>query len=293
MVSSVLRFSTPDGIQLVAEAWGNPAHAPVILLHGGGQTHHAWKNTARALADTGYYAIAADLRGHGASGWSPDGDYAIDRFVSDLRAIAAPLKQSPAVIGASLGGITALLAEGEGPSFLSALILVDVTPTVQHAGVEKIQEFMGANAQEGFASIEEAGEAVAAYLPHRPQPRSLAGLAKNLRLDADGRYRWHWDPALLSFNEKSMTPTISARLLAATDKLRLPVLLVRGGASELVSTTDAEDFIARVPGSRYVNIADARHMVAGDINDHFGAAVLEFLQSLESVPHSPPSGSHS
>ncbi len=275
-----LRLPTDDGIELAAHAWGDPEHPPVILLHGSGQTRHAWKSTARELARHGFYAIAADLRGHGDSGWSPGGAYSLDRFAADLRCIAATCRQAPALIGASLGGVTGLIAEGEGPAFLSALVLVDVTPTVQHSGVEKIRQFMGAQAEEGFASIDEAADAIAAYLPQRPRPKSLVGLAKNLRLHADGRHRWHWDPALLNFSDTLLAPAVGARLTAAAGRLRLPVLLVRGGASELVSAEDAEKFLALVPGARYADIADAGHMVAGDVNDHFGATVVDFLQGL-------------
>jgi pimeloyl-ACP methyl ester carboxylesterase len=272
-------FPTDDGIVLAAHAWGRPEDPPVILLHGGGQTRHAWKNTARMLAGQGFHAIVPDLRGHGDSGWSPGGVYTLNRFAADLRWIAATCHQAPAVIGASIGGVTALLAEGEGPAFLAALVLVDVTPTVQHSGVEKILSFMGAQALEGFARIEDAAAAIAAYLPHRPRPGSLAGLAKNLRLHPDGRYRWHWDPAILDFSDAELTPALGARLTAAAGRLRLPVMLVRGGGSELVSEADAERFLALVPGARYANIADAGHMVAGDVNDRFGDAVLDFLQS--------------
>jgi non-heme chloroperoxidase len=273
------RVRAADGIELAVDAWGHPNHPPVILLHGGGQTRHAWKNTARALSDQGFRAMAVDLRGHGDSGWSADGGYSMERFVSDLRCVAQSCQQPPVLIGASLGGITGLLAEGEGQTFLAALVLVDVTPTVQRSGVEKIHQFMGANAAEGFASVEAAADTVAAYLPHRPRPKSLAGLAKNLRLHHDGRYRWHWDPAMLNFAAK-LTPDISERLTTAASQLRLPVLLVRGGGSELVSPADAEHFMSLVPGARYVDIADAQHMVAGDVNDHFGMAVLEFLKTL-------------
>ncbi len=250
------------------------------MLHGGGQTRHAWKNLARAIARQGYYAIAADLRGHGDSDWSPLGDYAIDRFIADLRAIAASCARPPVVIGASLGGVTGLLAEGEGPPFLAALVLVDVTPTVQASGVEMILQFMGAQAKDGFASVAAAAEAVAAYLPHRPRPSSLAGLEKNLRLHADGRYRWHWDPALLPFKDGADGRPWSERLSAAASRLRLPVALLRGGASELVSPADAETFLALVPGARYIDIAGARHMVAGDVNDRFGQVVLDYLREV-------------
>jgi len=274
-----LRFPTDDHIELAAHAWGQPEHPPVILLHGGGQTRHAWKNTARDLAAHGFYAMAVDLRGHGDSGWSPEGKYNIERFVADLRCVAASCHQPPVLIGASLGGITGLVAEGEGPPFLAALVLVDVTPTIQHSGVEKIRQFMGAQAVEGFANVEDAADVIAAYLPQRTRPKSLTGLAKNLRRHADGRYRWHWDPALLDFTDQSLTPALSGRLTAAAKGLKCPVLLVRGGASELVSPADAEHFLALVPHARYADISEAGHMVAGDVNDHFGVAVIDFLKS--------------
>ncbi len=277
------RFPTDDGIELAADAWGDPKHPPVIFLHGGGQTRHAWKGTARKLAAHGFHAVAVDLRGHGDSGWSPGGAYSLDRFVRDLRCVAAAFAQPPVVVGASLGGITGLVAEGEGPPFLAALVLVDVTPTVQFAGVERIRQFMGANADEGFASVEEAAQAVAAYLPHRGRPTSPEGLRKNLRLCPDGRYRWHWDPALLPFSDAELTGSISERLTAAARRLALPVLLVRGGSSELVSQADAGNFLECVPGARHVDIANARHMVAGDDNDRFGAAILEFLVGLDRI----------
>ena len=279
-----LRFQTTDHIRLAADAWGDPAKPPVILLHGGGQTRHSWKNAAKALAVQGFYALAVDLRGHGDSGWSPDGVYSSDLFCSDLRFIAATLASKPAVVGASLGGGTALLAEGEGPSFLSALVLVDVTPTVQLSSVDKIRGFMSARLKDGFASIEEAADAIATYLPHRHRRRNLDSLRKNLRLCPDGRYHWHWDPALIDFGDKHVNESLSIRMTAAARQLRLPVLLVRGGASELVSNADARDFLKIVPSASYVDIRGAGHMVAGDVNDSFTYAVVSFLMKLQLAP---------
>jgi pimeloyl-ACP methyl ester carboxylesterase len=272
-----LRFLADDHIELAAHAWGQPEDPPVILLHGGGQTRHAWKNTACVLAAQGFYAMAVDLRGHGDSGWSPAGKYAVEQLVADLRCISATCRQPPVLIGASLGGITGLVAEGEGPPFLAALVLVDVTPTVQDSGIEKIRQFMSAQVVDGFASINAAADIIAAYLPLRARPKSLAGLTKNLRRHADGRYRWHWDPALLNFSDEVLVPTLSERLSAAALRLKLPTLLIRGGASELVSPADAAHFLTLVPQARYADISDAGHMIAGDVNDHFGVVVLNFL----------------
>jgi pimeloyl-ACP methyl ester carboxylesterase len=205
--------------------------------------------------------------------------------VSD--ALAARSGTRPIVIGASLGGIAALLAEGKAAkadreALFSALVLVDITPRVDLNGVAKIQGFMRAHAAEGFGSISEAADAVAAYLPHRPRPRSYDGLRKNLRLDPDGRWRWHWDPKFLD----GPRPVDSARgmteaaLVEAARCVRAPALLVRGTSSELVSPDHVREFLELVPHAEYMDVAGARHMVAGDRNDRFSAAILSFLGKL-------------
>ena len=271
------RFVMDDGVELVADSWGEPAEPAAILLHGGGQTRHAWKRTAATLAGKGFYTVAVDLRGHGDSDRSPDGDYRMDRFAADVRTLAAAMPGKPVLIGASLGGISSLVAEGEGgASIASALILVDITPQVDPAGVAKIRGFMAANIEDGFASLEEAADAVAAYLPHRPRPRSLEGLRKNLRLGPDSRYRWHYDPAFVRRIDR-LEEEREPRLRAAASRLTIPVLLVRGAASELVTEAHARDFLATAPNARYVDVQGAGHMVAGDVNDPFTREVLSFL----------------
>ncbi len=274
------RFEAPDGVQLAADAWGVPEAPPVILLHGGGQTRHAWKRTGEVLAGQGWHVLAMDQRGHGDSGWSKDGVYGIERFADDLRAVAATLPRKPVVVGASLGGIAALIAEGEmQPSFAAALVLVDITPKVERSGVDRIRGFMRANAEKGFASVEEAADSVAAYLPHRPRPKDVSGLRKNLRLGDDGRYRWHWDPAFMGHGSR-FDENREARLGAAARNVKVPVLLVRGGASELVTEESVRDFLAQVPHGRYADVSGAGHMVAGDRNDSFTDAVVDFLREL-------------
>jgi pimeloyl-ACP methyl ester carboxylesterase len=270
-----------DDIELVAEAWGDPSHPPALLLHGGGQTRHAWKRTAATLARHGYYAIAADLRGHGDSGWSRDGNYQIEIFATDVLQLIANLGKRPVLIGASLGGIAGLLALGEADAAVArALVLVDVTPRVDPAGVDRIRGFMSAHIRSGFATLEEAADAIAAYLPHRPRPKSLDGLRKNLRQSEDGRFRWHYDPAFAESAPRRTDPDREARLTAAARRLGVPVLLVRGALSELVSEEIAREFVRQIPNARYVDVAGAAHMVAGDVNDPFTGEVVDFLDTL-------------
>ncbi len=264
-------------LQLVGDAWGDADAPGVLLLHGGGQTRHAWGGTAAALAQAGRYAVAVDLRGHGDSTWDPDGDYSVDAFARDLQAMAAKFPQPPAVVGASLGGLATLVAQGElDPPPASAVVLVDIAPRVDQVGVGRIIDFMTGN-PDGFATLEEAADAVAGYLVHRPRPKDLDGLRKNLRLGDDGRYRWHWDPRLMRGDKRPSATQQPHRLEDAARAIRVPMLLVRGRMSDVVSEDGARQFLQVAPRARYVDVSGAGHMVAGDRNDAFASAVVTFL----------------
>lgn len=263
----------------------------MLLLHGGGQTRHAWRATADKIAQAGMTAYAVDQRGHGDSEWVADAAYAFSDFAADVRAVAAVITQRsglhPVVIGASLGGLAALLAAGEAqragePPDFAALVLVDITPRVDLDGVAKVRGFMRTHADDGFGSVAEAADAVAAYLPHRARPRSHEGLKKNLRLRPDGRWRWHWDPSFLEGPRAVGADRlgVEAELVDAAKGLAIPALLVRGSASELVQEAHAQEFRQLVPHAEYADVSGARHMVAGDRNDVFAAAILSFLNRL-------------
>jgi non-heme chloroperoxidase len=274
-----LRLTGHGGLPLAADAWGDPAAPPVVLLHGGGQTRHAWGGTAEALAREGWRAIAVDLRGHGESGWAPDGDYSFEAFVNDVRAWVGSFGRPPVLVGASLGGISALLAEGEAREPLcAALVLVDIAARIEREGAVRIIEFMKAR-PEGFATLEEAADAVSSYLPHRKRPRDLAGLARNLRRDPNGRWRWHWDPAFLEPGRGPQPGQDTGRLERAARALRVPTLLVRGRLSDLLSEEGARHFLSLAPHARFADVSEAGHMVAGDRNDLFTEAVVDFLRS--------------
>ncbi len=283
-----LRFRTSSGVELVADAWGDPDHPAVLLAHGGGQTRHSWGGTAAVLARHGWYAISIDLRGHGQSGWSDDGDYRFGRFAEDVADIAGRLDR-PAMVGASLGGLTGLLVEGRVGGTFRSLVLVDITPRMEPEGVDRIMAFMGETMDRGFGSLEEAADAVAAYNPHRPRTNDASGLAKNLRLDEDGRWRWHWDPAFLTGMGEDPGSPLESEFHRAARAVSLPTLLVRGRMSDLVSDETAREFLADAPHAEYVDVSDAGHMVAGDRNDAFTSAVVEFLERHRLGPTGPGS----
>ena len=288
MTPSSIEFTGSENNRLVGDIWDGKGH-PILFLHGGGQTRHAWSKTAQRVAAQGMRAITIDLRGHGESEWVESGNYSFEDYGADaaavIRQVADRFHAAPSAVGASLGGLSSLIAETRFGPLLDSLVLVDITPRMDPEGVAKVQGFMGAQMTEGFGSLEDAADAIAAYMPNRPRPRSLDGLRKNLRLCDDGRYRWHWDPAFMSAerginrNGKEMM----AELIANVPNLHLPILLVRGMESELVHEDFVREFIELAPSASSVDVAGAGHMVAGDKNDAFCAAVLDFLTDREAA----------
>lgn len=283
MQTQSLRFETEPNFFITGEGWGNPTAPPIILLHGGGQTHHSWGDTARKLAEQGWYAISYDARGHGASDWSANGGYLVDSLVADLKAIVQQVGGKPALIGASMGGLTSLVLDGESnESLVSAVVLVDIAPKAEQKGIERIFAFMSSHLESGFGSLEEAAEAVAAYLPQRSKNYDHSRLEKNLRF-RDGRYYWHWDPKMLKV-WRNATPdqqiAHEERLFAAAQNLKAPALIVRGGISDVVSDRVMAEFLDAVPHVRSMTVSGAGHMVAGDSNHAFTNAVIDFLKEV-------------
>jgi pimeloyl-ACP methyl ester carboxylesterase len=277
------------GLDLAADGYGPNDGPPVLLFPGGGQTRHSWDGTARLLGHKGWRATTVDLRGHGDSDWAPDGDYSLDAFAADVRDVArATGRRPPALVGASLGGISSLIAIAEDDHAMdrpvaSALVLVDVAPRLEPEGVARIGAFMLGHL-DGFASLEDVADAVAAYNPHRPRPSDLSGLRKNVRQREDGRWYWHWDPRFMTPGRIDEPRSIrnEDRLERAAQTLTLPVLLVRGRQSDVLSEAGARNLQALVPHARFVDVAGAGHMVAGDRNDVFNDAVVAFLD--ETLP---------
>jgi non-heme chloroperoxidase len=267
------------GNRLVGEVGGPEDGPPVILAHGGGQTRHAWKRTGDEMIAAGFRVLAYDQRGHGDSEWSEDGEYPLGAFAADMLRVIDWIGGKPVLVGASLGGQSALLAEGESDrQVATGLVLVDVTPRIERAGTERIRAFMEAF-PDGFESLDQAADAVAAYATHRSRPKDPSGLAKNLR-QKDGRWRWHWDPLFVEAIEEKLSDATRDRQLEAARKVTVPTLLVRGGVSDVVGEEGVKEFLGIVPGAEYVDVPRAGHMVAGDQNDAFSTAVLEFVERI-------------
>ena len=287
-MTETVRWAVADDVELAADVGGDPSQQTVVLFHGGGQTRHSWRGAMDDLVDRGFHVASVDLRGHGDSDWSPDGDYGWERFADDAAAVARRFDR-PVLVGASLGGISSLLAvhRSRPDRIAGGIVLVDVAPNIEPSGVDRIRGFMNEHIDSGFASLDEVADAVAAYNPNRPRPSNLDGLKKNVRLHDDGRWYWHWDPSFMRGRHEQSDETRIAEmeqrgavLEAAARSLSIPALLVRGRQSDLLSEEGARRFLDFVPHARFADVAGAGHMVAGDANDAFNEAVVAFLQDL-------------
>ena len=273
-------FKVSEGREIIASEWGDNMNPLVIMLHGGGQTRHSWKGVAAKIANLGFYVIAHDLRGHGESFWDSDGDYTFDAHRDDLVKIIRQLGKKANLVGASLGGMISLSLAGheEESKHCSGLIMVDIGMRPNDEGSDRIVEFMRSGAK-GFASVEEAADAVSGYLPHRERPKDISGLKKNLRLKEDGRYYWHWDPLFLT-DRTGMGEVREERfkqLENSAKRITVPTLLVQGALSDILTNKEKEEFLNAVPHAKLAEIQQATHMVVGDKNDIFAEAIVDFL----------------
>jgi pimeloyl-ACP methyl ester carboxylesterase len=267
-----------DGINLVADARGDSDAWPVLFLHGGGQTRHAWGKSAELVAARGWRTISLDQRGHGESDWAKNGDYSFTAFCADCVAVVDQLEKPPVLVGASLGGMAAMLAEGTSDREVSSgLVLVDIAPQSNPEGIKRIGDFMRSGV-DGFASLEDAAAAIAAYTPQRKRAANPEGLKKVLR-ERDGRWYWHWDPRVI---QQDRTEVVATRLLGLLDvamsNIFVPTLLVRGELSDVVTQAGIDLMVSRLPDISVVEVAGAAHMIAGDQNDQFTSAVNAFLE---------------
>ena len=279
---SITRFAVAD-LSLAVQTRNPSGGSPMLFAHGFGQTRGAWNGAATALAEAGCRCVTFDSRGHGESDRVANGDYHMDQFGDDMLRLAMAQPQPPILVGASMGGLLGMVVAGEiRPNPFRALVLVDITPRWETAGVERILSFMQAHPN-GFADYAEAAEQIAAYLPQRRERKSEEQLRPLLREGADGRLRWHWDPALLA-GVVHESERYQPRLQAAAARIDIPVLLLSGARSDVVSRATVDEFLKLVPQAQHVELADATHMVAGDANDVFTREVIRFVQNLDVIP---------
>jgi pimeloyl-ACP methyl ester carboxylesterase len=244
------------GQRLSALRWG--AGPPeLVLLHGGAQNAHTWDTVALALDRP---LVAIDLPGHGRSDWREDRAY---WPAENARAVAVAVRElapdAAAVVGMSLGGLTALALASEAPELVRKLVLVDVTPGVDKDKASAVISFIAG--PESFASFDEILERTVAFNPTRSESSLRRGILHNAAERPDGTWAWRYDRFHLPEGE---TMPVFDDLWGYVDVVRVPLLLVRGADSPVVGDEDVEELLRRQPGARVEVVQQAGHSVQGD-----------------------------
>ena len=266
-----------DGITLVGEDFGSHRDPLILLLHGGGQSRASWRAAARRHGGRGYHAIALDMRGHGESDWAPDGDYAFTRYAADLASVIRELGKPAVLVGASHGGLSALVATAAYPELIRALALADVTPWLDEEHADTLRASLR-SAADGYENVDDAALMVDRFRGTSPRA-SNDGLRAHMRKGADGRLYWRWDPRFIE-DRFVRHAGEGGMLVEAARRLRIPVLLMHAEFSSIVHSEHIDSFRAAVSSLRVIRVDGIGHMAAGDDNLAYLPALTSFLDEI-------------
>jgi non-heme chloroperoxidase len=261
-------------LELVGEAFGDPAAPPVLFFHGGGQSRSAWRGSARIVGAAGYYGVTFDLRGHGASDWALDGDYLLNAFGRDVEHLLGQFERPVTLVGASRGGQAALVGGSRHPARVRLVMLADVAPLMRDDGVDGIRAFFAESAA-GFDSLDQAADSLSRHLD-QPRLSDSSRLARSMRQDAAERWHWRWDPAT-GKEEFLHPPSEGEAILAAAARITSPIVLVRADLSHLLTDQGVGRFRELTPQLQVVTAIGVGHMFTADRNDGFAAELLDWL----------------
>ena len=264
-----------NGLKLHYLDWGNEGQPTMVLLHGLRGHAHSWDDVSAAFC-ADYHILALDQRGRGDSDWAPDGDYSTRAYVEDFAAFCDALNLPPfTLVGHSMGGRNSMAFAARYPEKVEKLIIVDIGPTVDPRGAERIKQEIR-HVPEVFDDL----DAVFAYMNQQNRYASEAVLRRRLQYATktlpDGKRGWRYDLAIRE-QSRNGTAAPSEDLWPQLSKITCPTLIVRGADTDLLSPDVAQKMIATLPQAQLAEVPRAAHMVFEENPEGFIAAVRPFL----------------
>jgi esterase len=270
-VRYVSRQTVLRGMRFHFTEWGEPGAPEVVLLHGGNQSCHSWDLVSLHLSDR-FHVYALDQRGHGDTEWSRELDYTMDAMAADVRAFIADQQLvQPVIFGHSMGGRVTLHVALDQPGVARALVIVDVGPEISAHGARVIGDFVVHNVE--FDDLDVFLDNVARYDRFRSREHIARTAKYNLLVRADGKY-------VSKVDHRRPPGTLREITLDSVASIACPVLLVRGGESDVLLADAAERFVDALPDGHLVTVANVGHNVHGGNTPGFLAAIAAFLDSI-------------
>jgi pimeloyl-ACP methyl ester carboxylesterase len=268
-------MSLASGAKVSYLRWGT-GEPDLVLLHGAGQNAHTWDTFAMAVDRP---AIAIDLPGHGRSDWRADRDYLpVTNAAGIVEVMDQVAPAAGAIVGMSLGGLTAIGLAASRPDLVRRLVLVDITPTrppipAGGSGARRtpVQLMFGPRT---YASWDAMIDAAHATMPHRARHEVIPGVRHNARRLDDGSWGWRYDRLFPDADPREQIET----LWADVSFLTIPSLLVRGALSPVVTDEAAAEFLRRVAKGKVETVVGAGHSVQSDQPVRLAQVVNEFIR---------------
>ena len=271
---AVDRFVKIGGLNLHYLEWGEAGAPPVVMVHGLTGNAHAFDNLAPHFVPR-YHVISVDVRGRGDSDWTADGDYSNDAYVADLEGLRQALGfERFSLVGTSMGGRISLTYAGTYPDRVERTVLNDIGPEVDPRGGGRI----ASSSRDAVTTFETIDEVIAWHCENRvgfsaqsgEQQRVAAGHA--VKPLPGGGFTWKMDPAVRS-DPRRPDPQVSWNLAR---QIPGPVLLVRGGASDLLSPEIAQRMVDEMQDCSMVEVPGVGHAPTLMEPEAFGP-VMEFF----------------
>ena len=265
------RFIDADGLRIHYLEWGSEHAQPLVLLHGIARVAHTFDHLAPHFAER-YRVIAIDMRGHGESGWDPQGAYMVEDYAKDVAALISTLDLRDIIVwGNSTGGRVAQVIAGTLPERVAAVIVEDVGPERPTTVSNRRAQRMGSE-ENGWASIDELIAHAAKENPRTAKPLLETFVRNASRTRDDGRVVWKRDPAILK-------GFVATELWDAVSRITSPIIYVLGGLSTIVPPETQERLKQTLPQVRIVTMPGLGHYPSSEAPEAFTAIIDEFLQT--------------
>lgn len=271
--SAVDRNIILNGLRFHYREWGGTSAPPLILLHGFTGHARTWDHFAESVCSD-FRVLAIDQRGHGETDWASD--YAPERRVEDLEAFVGELGLGKfSLLGLSMGGVCAYSYAAKHPETLERLIIVDIAPVLETAGMTRI--FTSVRANDVFNHPEEAVEQARLANPRAPEWALRHRVVYNLKRRGDGMWTYCYDVALRQPQSQPAERPDPEPVWQSFGNISCPTLLVRGAESDLLGRPTAERMAREIPNCTLVEVPDAGHSVPLDNPEGFRDAVKGWL----------------